>query len=641
MTESSSTPLLDQVHSPADLRRLSEASLRQLADELRQETINAVSVTGGHLGAGLGVVELTVALHYVFETPRDRLIWDVGHQAYPHKILTGRRDRIRTLRQGGGLSGFTKRAESEYDPFGAAHASTSISAGLGMAVARDLAHKTNNIVAVIGDGSMSAGMAYEAMNNAGAMNSRLIVILNDNDMSIAPPVGAMSAYLARLISGRTYLSLREIGRQFAHHLPKFFEQKAAAAEEFARGLLTGGTLFEELGFYYVGPIDGHNLEHLLPVLANVRDAEHGPILVHVVTQKGKGYPPAETSADKYHGVVKFDVATGAQAKSSARAPAYTKVFGESLIKQAEKDDKIVAITAAMPSGTGLDLFGKRFPDRCFDVGIAEQHAVTFAAGLATEGFRPFAAIYSTFLQRAYDQVVHDVAIQRLPVRFVLDRAGLVGADGPTHAGSFDIAYLGCLPGFVLMAAADEAELAHMVATAAAIDDRPSALRYPRGEGIGVPLPAEGVPLEIGKGRIVREGGKIALLSFGTRLAECLKAADELATLGLSATVADARFAKPLDLDLILRLAREHEVLITIEEGSIGGFGSFVMHELAEAGALDRGLKVRSMVLPDVFQDQDSPAAMYVQAGLDAKSIVAKVFEALGKRSPGLVKLAKS
>jgi 1-deoxy-D-xylulose-5-phosphate synthase len=641
LTESSPTPLLDQVHTPADLRRLNEASLRQLADELRQETVSAVSVTGGHLGAGLGVVELTVALHYVFDTPRDRLIWDVGHQAYPHKILTGRRDRIRTLRQGGGLSGFTKRSESEYDPFGAAHASTSISAGLGMAVARDLAHKTNNIVAVIGDGSMSAGMAYEAMNNAGAMNSRLIVILNDNDMSIAPPVGAMSAYLARLISGRTYLSLREIGRQFAHHLPKFFEKKAAVAEEFARGLLTGGTLFEELGFYYVGPIDGHNIEHLLPVLANVRDAEHGPILVHVVTQKGKGYPPAETSADKYHGVVKFDVATGAQAKSSARAPAYTKVFGESLIKEAEKDEKIVAITAAMPSGTGLDLFGKRFPDRCFDVGIAEQHAVTFAAGLATEGFRPFAAIYSTFLQRAYDQVVHDVAIQRLPVRFILDRAGLVGADGATHAGSFDVAYLGCLPGFVLMAAADEAELVHMVATAAAIDDRPSALRYPRGEGVGIPLPAEGVPLEIGKGRIVREGSKVALLSFGTRLAECLNAADELATLGLSATVADARFAKPLDLDLILRLAREHEVLITIEEGSIGGFGSFVLHDLAEAGALDRGLKVRSMVLPDVFQDQDSPAAMYVQAGLDAKSIVAKVFEALGKRSPGLVKLASS
>jgi 1-deoxy-D-xylulose-5-phosphate synthase len=641
LTESSPAPLLDQVHTPADLRRLNEASLRQLADELRQETINAVSVTGGHLGAGLGVVELTVALHYVFDTPRDRLIWDVGHQAYPHKILTGRRDRIRTLRQGGGLSGFTKRAESEYDPFGAAHASTSISAGLGMAVARDLARNTNNIVAVIGDGSMSAGMAYEAMNNAGAMNSRLIVILNDNDMSIAPPVGAMSAYLARLISGRTYLSLREIGRQFAHHLPKFFEQKAARAEEFARGFLTGGTLFEELGFYYVGPIDGHNIEHLLPVLANVRDAEHGPILVHVVTQKGKGYPPAETSADKYHGVVKFDVATGAQAKSSARAPAYTKVFGESLIKEAEKDEKIVAITAAMPSGTGLDLFGKRFPDRCFDVGIAEQHAVTFAAGLAAEGFRPFAAIYSTFLQRAYDQVVHDVAIQRLPVRFAMDRAGLVGADGPTHAGSFDVAYLGCLPGFVLMAAADEAELVHMVATAAAIDDRPSALRYPRGEGVGVPLPAEGVPLEIGKGRIVREGSKVALLSFGARLAECLKAADELAAAGLSATVADARFAKPLDLDLVLRLAREHEVLITIEEGAIGGFGAFVLHELAEAGVLDRGLKVRSMVLPDLFQDQDSPAAMYVQAGLDAKGIVAKVFEALGKRSPGRVKLASS
>ncbi len=641
LTASSPTPLLDQVHTPADLRRLNEASLRQLADELRQEMISAVSVTGGHLGAGLGVVELTVALHYVFDTPHDRLIWDVGHQAYPHKILTGRRDRIRTLRQGGGLSGFTKRAESEYDPFGAAHASTSISAGLGMSVARDLAHKTNNIVAVIGDGSMSAGMAYEAMNNAGAMNSRLIVILNDNDMSIAPPVGAMSAYLARLISGRTYLSLREIGRPFAHHLPKFFEQKAARAEEFARGFLTGGTLFEELGFYYVGPIDGHNIEHLLPVLANVRDAEHGPILVHVVTQKGKGYPPAETSADKYHGVVKFDVATGAQAKSSARAPAYTKVFGESLIKEAEKDEKIGAITAAMPSGTGLDLFGKRFPERCFDVGIAEQHAVTFAAGLAAEGFRPFAAIYSTFLQRAYDQVVHDVAIQRLPVRFAMDRAGLVGADGPTHAGSFDIAYLGCLPGFVLMAAADEAELVHMVATAAAIDDRPSALRYPRGEGVGLPLPAEGVPLEIGKGRIVREGNKVALLSFGARLAECLKAADELATLGLSATVADARFAKPLDLDLILRLAREHEVLITIEEGSIGGFGAFVLHELAEAGVLDRGLKVRSMVLPDVFQDQDSPAAMYVQAGLDAKGIVAKVFEALGKRSPGFVKLASS
>ena len=604
MTHPSQTPLLDQVRTPEDVRRLDPSVLRQLADELRQETINAVAVTGGHLGAGLGVVELTVALHHVFDTPRDRLIWDVGHQCYPHKILTGRRDRIRTLRQGGGLSGFTKRAESEYDPFGAAHASTSISAGLGMAVARDLDGQTNNVVCVIGDGAMSAGMAYEAMNNAGAMDSRLIVILNDNDMSIAPPVGAMSGYLARLISGRTYLSLREIGKQFAHHLPKFFEQKAAQAEEFARNFWTGGTLFEELGFYYVGPIDGHNIDHLLPVLRNVRDAKQGPILVHIVTQKGKGYAPAETSADKYHGVVKFDVATGQQAKSSARAPAYTKVFGEALIKQAEKDPKIVAITAAMPSGTGLDAFAKRFPARCFDVGIAEQHAVTFAAGLATEGFRPFATIYSTFLQRAYDQVVHDVAIQRLPVRFALDRAGLVGADGPTHAGSFDVAYLGCLPGFVIMAAADEADLVHMVATAAAIDDRPSAVRYPRGEGIGIPLPAEGIPLEIGKGRILREGHKVALLSFGGRLAECLKASDELAAFGLSATVADARFAKPLDLDLVLRLAREHEVLITIEEGSVGGFGAFVLHELAEAGTLDRGLKVRTMVLPDIFQDQD-------------------------------------
>ena len=604
MTHPSQTPLLDQVRTPEDVRRLDPSVLRQLADELRQETINAVAVTGGHLGAGLGVVELTVALHHVFDTPRDRLIWDVGHQCYPHKILTGRRDRIRTLRQGGGLSGFTKRAESEYDPFGAAHASTSISAGLGMAVARDLDGQTNNVVCVIGDGAMSAGMAYEAMNNAGAMDSRLIVILNDNDMSIAPPVGAMSGYLARLISGRTYLSLREIGKQFAHHLPKFFEQKAVQAEEFARNFWTGGTLFEELGFYYVGPIDGHNIDHLLPVLRNVRDAKQGPILVHIVTQKGKGYAPAETSADKYHGVVKFDVATGQQAKSSARAPAYTKVFGEALIKQAEKDPKIVAITAAMPSGTGLDAFAKRFPARCFDVGIAEQHAVTFAAGLATEGFRPFATIYSTFLQRAYDQVVHDVAIQRLPVRFALDRAGLVGADGPTHAGSFDVAYLGCLPGFVIMAAADEADLVHMVATAAAIDDRPSAVRYPRGEGIGIPLPAEGIPLEIGKGRILREGHKVALLSFGGRLAECLKAADELAAFGLSATVADARFAKPLDLDLVLRLAREHEVLITIEEGSVGGFGAFVLHELAEAGTLDRGLKVRTMVLPDIFQDQD-------------------------------------
>ena len=630
MSRPSKTPLLDQIKSPDDLRGLDGALLRQVADELRLETIDAVAITGGHLGAGLGVVELTVALHYVFDTPRDRVIWDVGHQAYPHKILTGRRDRIRTLRQGGGLSGFTKRAESEYDPFGAAHSSTSISAGLGMAVARDLEHKQNNVIAVIGDGSMSAGMAYEAMNNAGAMNSRLIVILNDNDMSIAPPVGAMSAYLARLISGRTYLSLREIGKQLAHHLPKYFEQSAARAEEYARGFLTGGTMFEELGFYYVGPIDGHNLDHLLPVLMNARDAEQGPILVHVVTQKGKGYAPAEAAADKYHGVVKFDVATGAQAKAKSNAPAYTKVFANSLIKEARKDDKIVAITAAMPSGTGLDLFGGEFPERCFDVGIAEQHGVTFAAGMATEGFKPFVVIYSTFLQRAYDQVVHDVAIQRLPVRFAMDRAGLVGADGPTHAGSFDVAYLGCLPGFVIMAAADEAELVHMVATQVAIDDRPSALRYPRGDGVGVTMPEHGEPLEIGKGRILREGHKVALLSLGTRLAECLKAAEELSGFGLATTVADARFAKPLDTDLVLRLAREHEVLITVEEGSIGGFGSFVLQTLAEHGALDRGLKVRSMVLPDTFMDQDSPAIMYAKAGLDTKGIVAKVFEALGK-----------
>jgi 1-deoxy-D-xylulose-5-phosphate synthase len=607
-----------------------ENQLRQLADELRHETISAVSVTGGHLGAGLGVVELTVALHYVFDTPRDRIIWDVGHQAYPHKILTGRRDRIRTLRQGGGLSGFTKRAESEYDPFGAAHSSTSISAGLGMAVARDLEGKKNNVVAVIGDGAMSDGMAYEAMNNAGAMDSRLIVILNDNDMSIAPPVGAMSAYLARLISGRIYRTIRRIGKRVAKILPNYFESRVMRLEEFARSFVTGGTLFEELGFFYVGPIDGHNIDHLLPVLRNVRDATSGPILLHVVTQKGKGYAPAEASADKYHGVVKFDVATGAQAKSKSNAPSYTKVFGQSLIKEAKKDDKIVAITAAMPSGTGLDLFGAAFPDRCFDVGIAEQHGVTFAAGLATEGFKPFVTIYSTFLQRAYDQVVHDVAIQRLPVRFAMDRAGLVGADGPTHAGSFDVAYLGCLPGFVVMAAADEADLMHMVATAAAIDDRPSALRYPRGDGVGVDMPEEGKPLEIGRGRIMREGTSVALLSFGARLSACIEAAEELATFGLSATVADARFAKPLDTDLVLRLAREHEVLITIEEGAIGGFAAQVMQALAENGAFDRGLKVRCMLLPDVFIDQDSPNAMYAKAGLDTKGIVTKVFEALGK-----------
>jgi 1-deoxy-D-xylulose-5-phosphate synthase len=630
LSDSSKTPLLDRILFPNDLKNLSADQLKRLANELRTETVDAVAKTGGHLGAGLGVIELTVALHYVFDTPSDRLIWDVGHQSYPHKILTGRRARIRTLRQGGGLSGFTKRAESDYDPFGAAHSSTSISAALGMAVARDLEGKKNNVVAVIGDGAMSAGMAYEAMNNAGARNERLVVILNDNDMSIAPPVGAMSAYLARLISGKTYRTLRDIGKQLAQHLPKFFGEKAGRAEEFARGFWTGGTLFEELGFYYVGPIDGHNLDHLLPVLRNVRDAEAGPILVHVVTQKGKGYAPAETSADKYHGVVKFDVATGAQAKSKSTAPQYTKVFGESLIKEARKDDKIVAITAAMPSGTGVDLFAKEFPNRSFDVGIAEQHAVTFAGGLAAEGFKPFAAIYSTFLQRAYDQVVHDIAIQGLPVRFAIDRAGLVGADGPTHAGAFDVTYLGCLPGFVLMAAADEAELVHMVATAVAIDDRPSALRYPRGEGLGVPMPDEGKPLEIGKGRIIQEGHKVALLSFGARLGECLKAAKELTALGLSATVADARFAKPLDVELVTRLAREHEVLVTIEEGSVGGFGAYVLQSLAGQGSLDQGLRIRCMMLPDRFIDQDSPAAMYAAAGLDAKAIVAKVFEALGK-----------
>ena len=622
--------LLQTIEGPADLRQLSARALKQVAEELRAETINAVAVTGGHLGAGLGVVELTVALHHVFDTPNDKLVWDVGHQAYPHKILTGRRQRIRTMRQGGGLSGFTKRAESEYDCFGAAHSSTSISAGLGMAVARDLSGGTHNIVCVIGDGAMSAGMAYEAMNNAGAMDSRLIVILNDNNMSIAPPVGAMSAYLARLVSGRAYLSLRKIGKRIANRLPKFFGEQAARVEEFARGFWTGGTLFEELGFYYVGPIDGHNLDHLLPVLKNVRDAKNGPILVHVVTQKGKGYAPAEASDDKYHGVVKFDVATGKQVKAKTNAPSYTKVFGESLTKEARKDSRIVAITAAMPSGTGLDIFGKAFPERIFDVGIAEQHGVTFAAGLAAEGYKPFAAIYSTFLQRAYDQIVHDVAIQRLPVRFALDRAGLVGADGPTHAGSFDLAYLGCLPGFVLMAAADEAELVHMVATAVAIDDRPSALRYPRGDGVGVELPEAGIPLQIGKGRILREGTTVALLSLGTRLSECLLAADALAAHGLSTTVADARFAKPLDHDLIQRLVDNHEVLITVEEGAVGGFGAQVLQFLCEHGVVDRGLKVRCMVLPDIFIDHDTPVAMYRKAGLDAGGIVAKVLETLGK-----------
>jgi 1-deoxy-D-xylulose-5-phosphate synthase len=633
------TPLLDRVRTPEALRGLDERQLRQLADELRAETIDAVSTTGGHLGAGLGVVELTVALHYVFDTPRDRLIWDVGHQTYPHKILTGRRDRIRTLRQGGGLSGFTKRAESEYDPFGAAHSSTSISAGLGMAVARDLEGRKNNVVAVIGDGAMSAGMAYEAMNNAGAMHSRLVVILNDNDMSIAPPTGAMSAYLARLVSGRTYMSIRDIGKQLTAKLPKSLDRAITRAVEHARGYVTGGTLFEELGFYYIGPIDGHNLDHLLPVLRNVRDAKEGPILVHVVTQKGKGYAPAEASADKYHGVAKFDVITGKQAKGKTNAPAYTKVFAESLIKEAETDDKIVAVTAAMPGGTGLDLFGQAFPARTFDVGIAEQHAVTFAAGLASEGMKPFCAIYSTFLQRAYDQVVHDVAIQRLPVRFAIDRAGLVGADGPTHAGAFDVTYLATLPGFVVMAAADEAELVHMVATAAAIDDRPSAFRYPRGEGIGVEMPARGIPLEIGRGRIMREGTKVALLSLGTRLQECLAAAEDLASHGLSTTVADARFAKPLDEDLIARLAREHEVLVTVEENAIGGFGAHLLHMLAHAGLLDRGLKVRPLVLPDIFIDQDKPEAMYRTAGLGAPDIVRTVFEALGRDASSIKALA--
>ncbi|KAB0266256.1 1-deoxy-D-xylulose-5-phosphate synthase [Microvirga brassicacearum] len=629
-----STPLLDTIVTPEDLRALSENQLRQVADELRTETISAVSVTGGHLGAGLGVVELTVALHYVFDTPRDRLIWDVGHQAYPHKILTGRRDRIRTLRQGGGLSGFTKRSESEYDPFGAAHSSTSISAGLGMAVARDLDGRKNNVVAVIGDGAMSAGMAYEAMNNAGAMHSRLIVILNDNDMSIAPPTGAMSSYLARLVSGGTYRGLRETAKQLAKKLPKFFYEKAARAEEYARAFWTGGTMFEELGFYYVGPIDGHNLDHLLPILKNVRDSGTGPILVHVVTKKGKGYAPAEEAPDKYHGVVSFDVVTGAQAKAKANAPSYTKVFGESLIREAAKDDRIVGITAAMPTGTGIDIFSKEFPARTFDVGIAEQHAVTFAAGMATEGYKPFCAIYSTFLQRGYDQLVHDVALQNLPVRFALDRAGLVGADGATHAGSFDVAYLGCLPNMVVMAAADEAELVHMVATAAAYDDGPIAFRYPRGEGIGVDMPEHGVPLPIGKGRIVRQGNRIAILTLGTRMSEALKAAEDLEARGLSTTVADARFAKPLDEELILRLARDHEVLITVEEGSVGGFGSYVLNLLAEKGVLDRGtVKVRSMVLPDVYLDHDKPERLYAKAGLDAAGIVAKVFEALGHETP--------
>ena len=623
------TLLLNRVKRPADLRQLDKGNLPQLAAELRAETIDAVSVTGGHLGAGLGVVELTVALHYVFDTPDDRLIWDVGHQAYPHKILTERRDRIRTLRQGGGLSGFTKRAESIYDPFGAGHSSTSISAGLGMAAARDLRGKDNNVVAVIGDGAMSAGMAFEAMNNAGAMDSRMVVILNDNDMSIAPPVGAMSAYLARILSGKTYRSFRRLLKDLSRHLPESLQEKARQMEEYTRGFMTGGTLFEEMGFYYVGPIDGHNLDHLLPVLENVKKMQNGPVLVHVVTKKGHGYGPAEASDDKYHGVSKFNVVTGEQVKATPSAPSYTGVFAEALMDEAACDHKIVAITAAMPSGTGLDKFAQKYPERCYDVGIAEQHAVTFAAGLASEGFKPFAAIYSTFLQRAYDQVVHDVAVQNLPVRFAIDRAGLVGADGSTHAGSFDNAYLGTLPNMVMMAAADEAELKHMVATQVAFSEHPSALRYPRGEGVGVELPAHGEVLEIGRGRIIREGGRICLLSYGTRLEQARLAADQLDAQGFRTSVVDARFMKPLDEELILRLAREHEILLTLEEGAIGGFGSHVMHMLAENGQLEGGLKCRSLVLPDSFIDQDKPDAMYDAAGLNAAQIIETVRALLG------------
>ena len=631
------TPLLDQVKIPADLRKLPKNQLRQFADELRAEVIDAVSVTGGHLGSGLGVVELTVALHYVFCTPDDRLVWDVGHQCYPHKVITGRRDRIRTLRTGGGLSGFTKRSESEYDPFGAAHAATSISAALGFARARDHLGNKNHAIAVIGDGSMSAGMAYEGLNNAGSLGTKLVVILNDNDMSIAPPVGAMSAYLARASSGKVYQNMRRISKQVLKRLPAPVFEKLARAEEYGRGMVTGGTLFEELGFYYVGPIDGHNMDHLIPVLENVRDMEDGPVLVHVVTKKGKGYAPAEAAADRGHGVVKFDVLSGKQHKAASNAPAYQKVFAQALIKEAEKDPKIVGITAAMPSGTSLDLFAQAFPDRCYDVGIAEQHAVTFAGGLAADGMKPFCAIYSTFLQRAYDSVVHDIDLQKLPVRFPMDRAGLVGADGATHAGSFDIAYLGCLPNMVIMACSDEAELVHMTATAAAYDEGPIAYRYPRGEGVGVDLPQVGKVLEIGKGKIVREGTNVAILSLGTRLAEALKAAETLETLGLSATVADARFAKPLDHDLIRQLVRHHEALITIEEGSRGGFGAFVLHYLSDDGLLDGGLKVRTMTLPDIYQDHDSPAKMYDQARLSAPHIVETAMRALG-RSAEIIKL---
>ncbi|WP_439532872.1 1-deoxy-D-xylulose-5-phosphate synthase [Polymorphobacter sp.] len=643
MTQRPDTPLLDTVHVPADLRGFSHAQLRQVADELRTEMIDAVSTTGGHLGAGLGVIELTVALHHVFNTPDDRLIWDVGHQAYPHKILTGRRDRIRTLRQGGGLSGFTKRSESEYDPFGAAHSSTSISAALGFAVANKLQGRPGKAIAVIGDGAMSAGMAYEAMNNAAQAGNRLVVILNDNDMSIAPPVGALSAYLARLLSSRSFLELREAMKQLARKaLPKPLVQAARRADEYARGMAQGGgTLFEELGFYYVGPIDGHNLEHLLPVLENVRDAAEGPILVHVVTQKGKGYAPAEAAADKYHGVVKFDVVSGAQFKAKPSAPQYQNVFGDALIEEARRDPTIVGITAAMPSGTGIDRFAKAFPDRTFDVGIAEQHAVTFAAGLAAQGMRPFCAIYSTFLQRAYDQVVHDVAIQNLPVRFAIDRAGLVGADGSTHAGSFDVTYLATLPNFVVMAAADEAELVHMVHTAALHDSGPIAVRYPRGEGIGVALPAVPERLEIGKGRIVREGKTVAILSLGTRLGEALKAADELERKGISTTVADLRFAKPLDHEMIRKLAATHEVLVTVEEGAIGGFGAHVLTWLSDEGLTDAGLKVRTMRLPDLFQEHENPAKQYAEARLDAPAIVETVLEALRFNSVGIAEVSRA
>ena len=621
--------LLDQVKYPVDLRKLDRKDLNQLAEELRKELIDVVSHTGGHLGAGLGAVELTVALHYVFDTPKDKLVWDVGHQTYPHKIITGRRDRIRSLRKGGGLSGFTKRSESEYDPFGAAHSSTSISSTLGMAVANSLSKSSNKVVAVIGDGAMSAGMAYEAMNNAGATKSNLIVVLNDNDMSIAPPVGAMSSYLARLLSGKTYFSFRETAKLITSSFSKRIRDKASKAEEFIRDIVSGGTLFNELGFYYIGPIDGHNLDSLITILKNAKNSKYkGPILVHVVTQKGKGYKPAEDSKDKYHGVSKFNVITGEQTKSKSNIPSYTNVFAKTLVKHAENDSKIIGITGAMPSGTGMDIFAKSFPDRMFDVGIAEQHAVTFAAGLATQGYKPFAAIYSTFLQRAYDQVVHDVAIQNLPVRFAIDRAGLVGADGPTHAGSFDITYLSTLPNFVVMAASDEAELVRMINTAVSINDRPSAFRYPRGNGIGVKLPEINDILRIGTGKIIREGKKVAILSLGTRLQECVKAAEKLDAKGISTTIADARFAKPLDYKLIMDLCSNHEVLITIEEGSIGGFGSHVFQMLSERGILDKGLKVRSMILPDKFLDHDNVEDMYKSAGLDSESIVQKTLEAL-------------